>query len=107
MKTFIRIVSVLSLSYLTFACGSSSSDKTDEGGGGGSTEWSNTQMYNLVQSSCATSSCHDGAQTPNFKTYTEAQMRANTTAKTRVANNEMPVGGLSAANKQIFADFYK
>lgn len=103
MKTFPWYLSSLALAVLANACGSSKSDSP----AATAVAWSDTGMQALVSGNCAISGCHNGTQTPNYSGISEAAMKADTTAKTRVANGSMPQSGpLTAAQKATVAAFY-
>ncbi len=107
------------------ACGGSSSSGGGGGGGsstdtststgtgtgtgtGTSTTWKVPAMQTLVAKSCATAKCHDGTRSPNYKTITETNMKADKSALSAVNAGTMPKGSkLSDADKKTFQDFYK
>lgn len=65
-------------------------------------------MQSLVSGSCAVSGCHNGTQSPDYRNITEANMKADTTARAQVAAGLMPQGTtLTTAQKAIFANFYQ
>jgi hypothetical protein len=104
----IFFVSTLWLSLLLgTGCGSKSSsdDGAPAAASNGTTTF--TEMKALLNANCATAGCHNGTQAPNYATITEAAMRADTLAASRVAAGTMPqTGPLSAADKEKFKNFY-
>ena len=100
--TCLSIVLASSLS----ACGSSSNGNS--GGGGSPATWTNTAMQNLVSSQCATSGCHDGSVSPNYKSISESSMKSDSRALSQVNAGLMPKGGpLTSTDKATFQNFYK
>ncbi|RZA26779.1 MAG: hypothetical protein EOP10_02485 [Proteobacteria bacterium] len=106
MKNILFATTVIVSSVFAISCGSkSSSDDDTQAASSGTTTFA--EMRVLLNANCATSGCHNGAQAPNYATITEAQMRADTRAASRVADGSMPQSGpLSAADKLKFKNFY-
>jgi hypothetical protein len=106
LKIFKRTSLSLTLLGTLSACGSSSNGNS--GDGGSPATWSNTAMQNLVASRCATSGCHDGAVSPNYKSISESSMKSDSNALSQVNAGLMPKGSsLTATDKATFQNFYK
>ena len=108
MKRFLSIILGLVCCEMISACGSSSDDNND-GSPASSSVWTNTAMQSVVGSNCATAGCHNGTRSPNYKTISEAGMKADSSALSRVNAKTMPPQGLtlSSADLATFQDFYK
>jgi hypothetical protein len=105
MKKITLCLAAMTLSLFANACGSKSS--SDDEAPAAAT-WTNTKMQSIVATNCAVSGCHNGAQFPNYSGISEAAMRADTKAKSQVAQGIMPQGTtLSPADKATFAAFYQ
>lgn len=103
-----RIVLASALLMTLVACGSSSSDDSPAAAPADSGTWTNKEMQSLVATNCAISGCHNGTQAPNYTNISEANMKADTAARSQVASGAMPQGGtLSASQKATFEAFYK
>ena len=106
-KITLLAVSIVSLSIA--ACGSDKKDDTTTTTPSTVT-WKNADMQKLVAASCATSKCHDGTTAPNYKTITEANMKADTAAQLSIhATNSTkmpPSASLTTAQITIFDGFY-
>lgn len=96
----------MALALTLSACGTSEKSETAS-----TSTWSNTAMQAIVTSKCATSGCHNGTQAPNFLTYSEADMKANTTARNRmITTRDMPPAtatGLTSAEIATVTAFYQ
>lgn len=94
------------LAFMLNACGTSDSSTA-----AASATWSNSAMQAIVTSKCATSGCHNGTQAPNFAAISEADMKANTTARNRmITTKDMPPAGstgLTAAEIATVTAFYQ
>ena len=115
-----QLFSVGLLASALTACGGSSSSGGGGGGGsstdtststststgtgtgtGTSTTWKVPAMQTVVAKSCATAKCHDGTTSPNYKTITETNMKADKSALSAVNAGTMPKGSkLSDADKE-------
>ena len=95
---------------------SSGSETTSSSGSGtGSTTGSSattavafTDVAPIVKAKCATSGCHDGTTSPNYKDVTEANFK-KTSAKTRVTAKTMPPANgkaLTDAERKTILDFF-
>jgi hypothetical protein len=106
MKKITLSLATLTLALFANACGSKSSSDDESTT---STTWTDTKMQALVNSSCAVSGCHvSGGQSPNYAGISETAMKADTSAKSQVAQGLMPQGStLSTTDKATFAAFYQ
>jgi hypothetical protein len=106
MKKIVLLILGIACCKFIYSCGSESDVSEDTTAS--STAWANASMQAVVTNNCATSGCHNGTQSPNYKTITEANMKADTSALARVNADTMPPGAaLGTSNKETFQNFYK